>query len=391
MEYSIMDSYLEDISKYPLLTPEEEKECFEKIKLLDSLTMIEIKQVSSYRLIELDLDKLLNELKDKDQVYETVIKSLLPLYRVSENNRIKEIYTVLRKYLKKANSLNRPLTIEEIKEIYDIKYDYLPIMTEKELLKEIENYIIYKNAENKLYCSNLRLVVSIAKKYKGLNECELYDAIQEGNFGLLKAIEKFDLNLDNKFSTYAPWWIKSTMERNMRKYKSDLCKPNNVENEISQLKKILYEMEQELNRKPTYDELAQRMNVSKDKIKLLYESMNSDFISIEQPINNTSDNDDFKVADIIEDKTVNFEQEIENKILVENIQEMLDLLKPKERDVIVRRYGLGIEDNETMTLKELADEEGVTVEAIRIRERRALRKLRWNFMRLENRENDGSK
>ena len=124
MEYSIMDSYLEDISKYPLLTPEEEKECFEKIKLLDSLTMIEIKQVSSYRLIELDLDKLLNELKDKDQVYETVIKSLLPLYRVSENNRIKEIYTVLRKYLKKANSLNRPLTIEEIKEIYDIKYDW---------------------------------------------------------------------------------------------------------------------------------------------------------------------------------------------------------------------------------------------------------------------------
>ena len=223
--------YFNELSKYPLLTVEEEKKYVEDLKAIDQVKLKTVEDVEGYRKIDIDLEQLFVELENKGDLYQEIISSLLPVYRNDENKYKQAIYDALKEYRKQARKLGRALHREEYQSILSISPIKLSYMSKKELLEEVKNFVIYKNAENKLFCCNLRLVIDVASKYA--QGVELLDAIADGNFGLLKAIEKFDTSFETKFSTYAVYWIKQNIDKRRGNYRSGCSMPLHVERELN--------------------------------------------------------------------------------------------------------------------------------------------------------------
>ncbi|WP_287884160.1 RNA polymerase sigma factor RpoD [Agathobacter sp.] len=227
-----------------------------------------------------------------------------------------------------------------------------------------------KSARATLANANLRLVVSVAKRYtnRGLG---FLDLIQEGNIGLLKAVDKFDYTMGYKFSTYATWWIKQAISRAIADQARTIRVPVHMVETMNKLKRAQRELTITLNRVPNEQELADEMEVSVDRVRELLK-LNQDTISLETPI---GEEDDSKLGDFIEDSdTANPVTEVSNIMLHEKIEELLETLTEREAEVIRLRFGL--EDNHARTLEEVGVEFGVTRERIRQIEAKALRKLR---------------
>ena len=195
--------YLNTISNYSVLSKEEEVELAKKIKISNNNKLCLFEVIDGYNVATLNIDILFRSFCNSNS-YNTIIDSLLSCYSNSSISN-KLIIEKLKKYRRLANKLNRALNEEELLQYFkiDCKDDGLD---EKKLLKQTKEFISYKSSYDKMFTSNLKLVVSIAKKYKC--SLELIDLINEGNFGLMKAIEKYDVSLGYKFSTYATWWIK---------------------------------------------------------------------------------------------------------------------------------------------------------------------------------------
>lgn len=269
------------------------------------------------------------------------------------------------------STLTKDLTINDPVRMYLKEIGQIKLLTMEEEL-ELSDRIAAGDEQAKtiLAEANLRLVVSIAKRYVGRGMLFL-DLIQEGNIGLMKAVEKFDVTKGFKFSTYATWWIRQAITRAIADQARTIRVPVHMVETINKLARIQRQLTLELNREPTEEELAKKMNMSVDKIRDIYK-ISQEPVSLETPI---GEEDDSHLGDFVPDEhNMSPEEYATNELLKDEIAEVLLTLTEREERVIRLRFGL--EDGKSRTLEEVGQMFGVTRERIRQIEAKALRKLR---------------
>jgi RNA polymerase primary sigma factor len=278
-------------------------------------------------------------------------------------------------YLATRNIKGRESSGYDSIQIYLREIGQYPLLTaseERELAKRIDNG--EDEARNILARSNLRLVVSIAKKYVGRSpDLTLLDLIQEGNLGLFKAVDKFDWKKGYKFSTYATWWIRQAITRALADQSRTIRIPVHMVETIAKYKQVSRRLAQALGRDPQPEEIAVEMGVEVDKIYQI-EKINQDTLSLENPIGSDDDEKSTLGDFIADDKIPSPIQESSERILGEQVRDILDDLSPKERKILEMRHGLL--DGVYHTLEEVGKEFGVTRERIRQIEAKALEKIR---------------
>ena len=253
-----------------------------------------------------------------------------------------------------------------LKEIGQIKL--LSAEEEVELAKRVSEGD--QNAKNKLTEANLRLVVSIAKKYSGRG-LHILDLIQEGNTGLIRAVDKFDWTKGNKFSTYATWWIRQAITRAIADQARTIRVPVHMVEVINKATRCNRKLVQELGREPTVEEIAAELNLPVEKI-IEANRTAADTLSLDTPV---GDEEDTSIGSFVEDeRTPGPADATSNALLAEALKEILDTLTEREADVLRMRFGMY--DGRTHTLEEVGQIFGVTRERIRQIENKAIRKLR---------------
>lgn len=248
------------------------------------------------------------------------------------------------------------------------KFPLLTFKEEVDLAKRLKRGD--NNAKHKLANSNLRLVVSIAKKYTGRGMLFL-DLIQEGNLGLIRAVEKFDHRKGFKFSTYATWWIRQAITRSIADQARTIRIPVHMVETINKMRKITRHLLQKLGRKPTEEEIARKSKISVDKVREIVKVSQLP-LSLEIPI---GDEDSSHLGDFVEDATIAHPDEtVLHGMLRDDLEEVMNSLSERERTVLKLRFGL--EDGRPRTLEEVGQQYKVTRERIRQIEAKALRKLK---------------
>ena len=267
--------------------------------------------------------------------------------------------------------LTKDLTINDPVRMYLKEIGQIKLLTMDEELKLADKIAAGDElAKSTLAEANLRLVVSIAKRYVGRGMLFL-DLIQEGNIGLMKAVEKFDVTKGYKFSTYATWWIRQAITRAIADQARTIRVPVHMVETINKLARVQRQLTLELNREPSEEELAKKLNTSVEKIREIYK-ISQEPVSLETPI---GEEDDSHLGDFIKDeRNVSPEEYATNELLKDEISSVLETLTEREEKVIRLRFGL--DDGKSKTLEEVGQIFGVTRERIRQIEAKALRKLR---------------
>lgn len=269
-------------------------------------------------------------------------------------------------------SLVASVSVDDPVKMYLKDIGKVPLLTPEEEVELAKRSIEGDEyARAKLSESNLRLVVSIAKRYSGRTNMQFLDLIQEGNIGLIKAVEKFDPSKGFRFSTYATWWIRQSITRAMADQARTIRIPVHMVETIHKLTRVKRQLLQELGRDPTSAEIAEAMEITEEKVAEI-QKIAQDPISLENPV---GEEEDSKIADFIEDETIKSPAEVAaQNLLREQLLAVIDTLTPREQKVIRLRYGL--DDSHPRTLEEVGKEFNVTRERIRQIEAKALRKLR---------------
>ena len=339
----IRTSDLNNILEKMDLTPEKIEEIYDRIDAMS------IQLVGA----ELELDD------DVDVVLDADLDDDVDLSSVDEEELVDPVD------LAAEYNLDDPVRMY-LKEIGQIKL--LSAEEEVELAKRVSEGD--QTAKNKLTEANLRLVVSIAKKYSGRG-LHILDLIQEGNTGLIRAVDKFDWTKGNKFSTYATWWIRQAITRAIADQARTIRVPVHMVEVINKATRCNRKLVQELGREPTVEEIAKELNLPVEKI-IEANRTAADTLSLDTPV---GDEEDTSIGSFVEDeRTPGPADATSNALLAEALKEILDTLTEREADVLRMRFGMY--DGRTHTLEEVGQIFGVTRERIRQIENKAIRKLR---------------
>lgn len=329
---------------------------------------------------ELDDDEVLDDdLSDEDLDEEdSIAEEISQLEKTFANASHAKINDPVKMYLKEIGQIplldpkEEPIIARQIQEGEEAKEAMKkPDLSDEEKKKLAKVIADGEQAKQMLISSNLRLVVSIAKKYVGRGMLFL-DLIQEGNCGLIKAVEKFDYTKGFKFSTYATWWIRQSITRAIADQARTIRIPVHMVETINKLTRIQRQLVQDLGRDPLPEEIAEKMeNISAEKVREI-QKIALDPVSLETPI---GEEDDSHLGDFIEDKdTLSPDDYTNNQLLKDEINAVLQGLTEREEKVLRLRFGLL--DGRTRTLEEVGKEFNVTRERIRQIEAKALRKLK---------------
>ncbi len=330
-----------------LLTKGQEKGFLTYQEIMDSLGEFKLSPEQIEQIYEILADKNIDVLEDSD---DPILENELEEKEIEIPDSI-ELDDPVRMYLKEIGKVPLLSPEEEI-----------------DLAKRMEAG--EEQAKRKLVEANLRLVVSIAKKYVGRGMLFL-DLIQEGNLGLIKAVEKFDYRKGYKFSTYATWWIRQAITRSIADQARTIRIPVHMVETINKLVRVSRQLLQELDREPTPEEIASEMDISEDKVREIMK-IAQEPVSLETPI---GEEEDSHLGDFIEDEDAPAPATAASFMLLkEQLGGVLDTLTDREKRVLELRFG--IEDGRPRTLEEVGREFGVTRERIRQIEAKALRKLR---------------
>jgi RNA polymerase primary sigma factor len=298
--------------------------------------------------------------------------------RLGDRREMGNISDTVRMYLKEIGRVDL-LTGEEERilaslveagaraaEIVDTRHD-LPTTERRLLIRQVENG---QQAKSQLIQANLRLVVSIAKRYAGRG-MQLLDLIQEGNLGLMRAVDKFDHTKGFKFSTYATWWIRQAITRSIADQARTIRIPVHMVENMNRVMRAQRQMQQDLEREPTLAELSEKVAMAPDRVREILR-MAQDPLSLDSPV---GEEDDSLLGDFIEDLSVEAPADAATKrMLVAAVEEVLGGLSDREQEVVRMRFGLL--DGQARTLEEVGKEFGVTRERIRQIEAKTLAKLR---------------
>lgn len=329
---------------------------------------------------ELDEDEVLDDdLNDEDLDEEdSIAEEISQLEKTFANSSHAKINDPVKMYLKEIGQIplldpkEEPIIARQIQEGEEAKETMKnPDLSDEEKKKLAKVIADGEQAKQTLISSNIRLVVSIAKKYVGRGMLFL-DLIQEGNCGLIKAVEKFDYTKGFKFSTYATWWIRQSITRAIADQARTIRIPVHMVETINKLTRVQRQLVQDLGRDPLPEEIAEKMeNISAEKVREI-QKIALDPVSLETPI---GEEDDSHLGDFIEDKdTLSPDDYTNNQLLKDEINAVLQGLTEREEKVLRLRFGLL--DGRTRTLEEVGKEFNVTRERIRQIEAKALRKLK---------------
>jgi RNA polymerase primary sigma factor len=308
------------------------------------------------------IENIYNELEKND------IKVVERVEEEYDDDEFKNVYAEIGSEMYDNISVSDPIKIY-LKEISRVKL--LSPQRERNLARRAQKND--KRAREELIKANLRLVISIAKRYSGRG-LSFLDLIQEGNMGLIKAVEKFDWTKGYKFSTYAYWWIRQAVTRAIADYGRTIRIPVHLVETINSMNKVINDFVQNNGRSPEVEEIAKIMKKTPDKIKEILNNSKSIF-SLNSPISNDSEGEgDSEMIDFIKDNAPTPEQIGEKMIIRDTIEELINQLKPREAMVLKMRYGFL--DGKQKTLEEVGAFFNVTRERIRQIENKSLRKLR---------------
>lgn len=308
------------------------------------------------------MDRLNLDASEMETVYATLEEHGIKVVNIAEQDKVND--QMLQKIMSEVN-------IDDSVKMYLKDIGRVPLLNAQEELELAERMSNGdEEAKKQLINANLRLVVSIAKRYVGRG-MQFLDLIQEGNLGLMKAVDKFDYTKGFKFSTYATWWIRQAITRSLADQARTIRIPVHMVETINKLTKISRTLLQKLGREPTQSEIAEAMGIPESRVVEI-QKIAQDPVSLETPI---GEEDDSHLGDFIEDKTAASQIDIaESKMLKEQVEEILGTLAPREAMVLILRYGL--RDNRPRTLEEVGKVFNVTRERIRQIEAKALRRLK---------------
>ena len=365
--------YLSRITNTPLLSEEEEQKYGRDILLKNQINLFKDKNKLN------DLGDIFISLNNDN--YKDIIKYLEKLFSLSIFNADKNLKRYLEIYKQKVNILGHPLTKEELNILFENElfkdFNKYKKINDKELLEQIKFNIKYSTAKEKIFNSNLRLVLKIAYKYKNSSN-NLFELVDEGCIGLMTVIDKFDITLGNKFSTYATYWIEQAIRSFVSSNSNSLKVSYKYINELKVFNKKVSELEGEFKRTLTIEELSKHLKMSPQKITeyLLYDR-NKNVTSLDETIKDDSKST-YEMFLVSED---NIEQ-LNEKILKEEINSLFEELEskgeltPKTIKVLKLRFGIGDENITGQTLENISKEMGLTKEWIRQIEFKGLNKIK---------------